>query len=797
MSSYTNNNNVIKKNNPEDSGINVRQLLQRLRRMWYVFLIFPLLTGALAWLYLRYQQPIYEVKSSILIKDEKNKQGISATDLISKEFGLSGTKKQLIDESKIMTSFNVMEAVVKDLKLDRTIYHRGTFVNRELYGNNAPLSIDTFLLKDTVKNFKANVDIIDDKQFVLTTPDDKKYTQTFGEAFMNEYGYFVINKRYNTTQSNEKAFTVVCKGTETTAREIIKTVDIVLPKKESNILEPTIKTTVPEKAKDILTKMVNIYNAFNLNDKRTVSQNTLDFIDKRLVSLTTELSGVELTVEEYKTKEGITADATSDINYLFSRMGEYDGELVKLEVQNSLLESIESILKKGELSFDLLPTNMELKSTSLQGQIADYNKLILERNRMAKVAGESNPELKSLTEDVKSIKNAIIGNIGRVKQENASLLSQTKAKNNQFKSSLGSTPRKERELTEIKRQQNIKQGLYLFLLQKQEETAISMVGAIADARIVDRPITSEKPVSKGKSIIYAMSIAAGLGLGLLFVILQGLFVNTIQSETDITAHTLVPIIAKIPHTKTNTNWVVQAGSHSPAAEMFRLLRSNLQFVLGPKAPQSKGQLILISSSNSGEGKSFITLNLGMSLAIANKRTVIIGLDLRRPKLNEDFPSLKGELGITNYLTSDIQANEIIKPSGKHKDLYFIPSGPLPPNPAELLMQPKLGKLLNYLKEHADYIIIDTPPVGLVSDAMSLKPYVDMTLLVVRQDFTKISQLNIIQEFHGGQKLPKPSIVFNSVKWSEEYGNYGYYGPAAIEASNGHKSPLQKLKKVFS
>jgi tyrosine-protein kinase Etk/Wzc len=799
MSNYTTQ-QQNRPNNTQEAGIDVSQLLRRAVRHWYLFLLLPTITAALAWAYLRYQVPVYEIKSTILIKDEKNKQGISATDLISKEFGLSGTKKMLVDESKIMTSFTVIEKVVRDLKLDRIVYHRGALKDMELYENDSPIVIDSFSLKDSTKSFKASLDILDKDKFTLTTSDGEKQTGIFGNGFNIKNGYFLINKNNKTHYPQEKTLRIVCKGTEATAKEIIRTINIVLPKKESNILEPTITSTKPEKAKDILQKMVDVYNEYNLSDKREVSQNTLAFIEERLLSLTNELSKVEQNVEEYKTREGITADGAPDIGYFFNRLGEYDGELVKLEVQNSVLQGLEAILRKNDPNFELLPSNLDLKGSNLQNQISDYNKLVLDRNRMSKVAGDNNPTLKTLTEDIISVKRSIIDNISRVKQENSNLLAQTRSKSKQFSTKLSSTPRKEKELTDIKRQQNIKEGLYLFLLQKQEETGISMASTVSDARIIDRPIVGDVPVSKKNSVIYLIAIFAGVAMALIYVLLKGLFINTIQSETDIKSKTTMPILAKIPFIKSRHNWVVQEGNHTIVAEMFNFLRSNIQFLLPKKGFQTKGQTILITSARSGEGKSFITSNLGMTLAIANNKTVIVGLDLRRPKLAAYFPESKGSKGISEYLTSELYPQEIIVQSERHPDLFYISSGVMPPNPAELLMKPKMGQLFAYLKDNFDYIIVNTPPVGIVSDAFSLKSYIDLTLFIARLEHTKRAQINKINQIYEEQKLPFSAIVLNGIRLddSNEDGYYGEYSAFRKSATNVKAKVLSVnwLKSLF-
>lgn len=769
-----------KKGQPTE-GIEISQITKMCRKAWYIFLLFPFLTLFAAWVYLRYHSPVYKVSSTILLKDIKNKQGISASDLIAKELG-QHDKQMLGDEIKILSSYTVLEQVAKELNLDRTVYKRGRIKNTELYGSDCPISIEGYSLKDSTMEFKALLDIKDAETFQLTFADDTKQDCPFGKRFSTRYGDFLIHKNATGSLSAETKFVMVCKSFEKTAKEISQTLDIEVPKKESNILEPTLKSRVPEKAKDILQKMVSVYNKINVSDRNEVSKNTLSFIENRLMSLTDELSGVEHHVEQYKTKEGITSDGNSDIGYFFNRLGEYDKELIKFEVQNSLLNSIEVILKKGDNSYELLPTNLELKSTGLQNQIGEYNKMVLERNRLLKIAGDSNPVLKSLTEDLKNLKTAIVGNISRVKDENNAFLVQTKSKNVQFTNKLVSTPRKERELTDIKRQQNIKEGLYLFLLQKKEETAITIASTLSDARVIVRPIVGETSPYSKKKVVYLIALLLGLLASTVYVIFRFLANNTVQSEEDITKKTDMPILGKIPFCKTKQNLVIETGTRTAMAEMFRLLRADLQFRLQEISPKlngrkDKGQVVMVTCTTSGEGKSFVSLNLGMSLALTNKKTVIIGLDLRRPKITEYLSIPLNTLGISDYLQSGLDANDIIMESGKHPDLFFIPSGQIPQNPAELIMNPQMGELITNLRDRFEYIIIDTPPIGLVSDALLLKPYIDMTLYIVRYDYTKIKQLDIIEKFYEGKKLTHPTILFNSVDWKdtvEHAPNNSYY-----------------------
>lgn len=748
-----------------NNGIDTAKILRLVRQYWYLYALSTATMLLLGWAFLNYQTPVYEIKSSILIKDDKTKQGISTADLLSKEFSLNANRKILTDETQIMTSYSILEEVAKDLKLDRSVYLPRFLSKIETYGEDCPIVIDSFKLTDVTKDFKASLEQLDDKSFQLTLDDGTKQVCSYGNTFSNTYGHFLIQKGTSLKYAKAKVLSIVCRSLENATKQTMKSVEIVLPKKESYIFEAVIKSSTPQKAKDILHKMVMVYNEQSLTDNSELSQSTLKFIEKRLSSLSGEMTGVEHKVESYKTKEGMTPDGTSDIGFLFNKLGEYDSELVKLGVQNDILSSLESVLVKDEVAFELLPTNLELKSSGLQNQITDYNKLVLERNRLARAAGDNNPNLKIIVEDLKNIRRAIIENISRVKQDNKTLLTQMESKNTQYTDKLSSSPRKERELLEIKRNQNIKEGLYLFLLQKQEEMGMSIVGVSANARVVDKPLVGDPPATTNQPFIYLFCTFLGLTLTSLSIGLKAINENTVQSEADISVQTGMPILAKIPFNTTKEDWVITTKSRTAVSEMFRLLRANLQFYLPKNNYENNGQVILVTSTISGEGKSFVTSNLAMSLAIADKKTVIIELDLRRPKMLDD--SMSNDIkDVTDYINYNIHPSEIIQASEKHENLFFISSRPTTDNPSELIMNPKMSELLMYLREQFDYIIIDTPPVGIVSDALFLTPYTDMTLYVVRFGYTEKAQLRIINEFYEAHKLSKPTILFNGLKWDD-------------------------------
>ncbi|MFK7946521.1 MAG: GumC family protein [Saprospiraceae bacterium] len=765
----------------EEDTIDIRKLLFTLRRGWYFFLIFPLIMGIAAYLYVKYTVPQYEVKGSILIKTES--QG---TDMLSQQLsGVGmGPSPQIVDEAKIIQSRSIMEEVVEDLKLQSKVYKDGRIKDTDLYGKS-PIVIDTFAINDTFilrkpskgsLTFKAK--ILNSNEYVLIK-NDIEYQGVFDSLITNKYGSFLF--RYNPNvnpNANDLKHEYVIKLSTTfnTVLKYKKKLELAYDN-ESSLVVLSMKDVVPQRSEDIINKVINVYNFAAVEDKNAMGKNTLEFIDERLYIITDELQGVERGVQAVKEKEGITVNPGSDLTFLYGEIGKYGQKLTDLEVEKQILSDLNEYLRQANNKYELVPFNL-VKNEALAQMVVNLNEAIQKRKRLLQSATVDNPNVVALDEEIANYRFQLRENIKNLLSDMDKAIRKIKSRSSDFEARLSKTPRKERELLEVKRQQYIKENLYLFLLEKREETAISLAATTDNARIIDSPALSQtKPIYPQKIPILAGALFFGLALAIGTIVLREFLIDTIQSENDIKEMTQVPILGAIAESKKDSRIVVTKSSRSAIAEMFRLLRTNLQFTLAGEPHKT----MLVTSSMSGEGKSFICINLAMSFALSGKKVVIIGLDLRKPKmasyLNDNVPNK----GISSYLINAATKDEIINQYEGNDNFYFIASGPIPPNPSELILNGRIEVLIEELKTEYDVIIIDTPPVGLVTDSLLLKSMVNASIYVTRFGVTKKGQLNFIDQLYKENRFNNPTIVLNSVKRGNNYGygygsgyGYGYY-----------------------
>ena len=695
-------------------------------RYWYLYILFTMLAFTGAWLYLRYTIPKYETKAILMIKDEnQNTGGGVSQESIIKDLGLLGGNKNIENEIQILKSRTMMEDVVRSLGIYAVFFAEGRVLNSELY-EDCPVRLDSLDLNKTAYGKTCIIREKDSRSFLF---EDGKIIETYAYSvpFTTTFGTLLMTKMDSLNFPENGSIILSISNPEEVAKGYAGRVSIKTVKEFSSVLELTLIDPEKKKSRDILNKLVEVYNRAEIEDKNRLSNNTLRFIEDRLISLTGDLKGVELDIEQYKTTRFIPLDVVESATRLGDEYMDLDKELARLDIQINILQSIEDYLKNQQNRFDLIPANLEVSNAAVSSLLNQFNTLLLERDRLLKSATSENPRAVILEEQLRSLKTAILQSIRENLQNLAMNRRQVEQKNRFANSRLKTAPKMQRELLEIARQQHIKESLYLYLLQKREETALSMAITTPNSRVIDPANTDALPVEPKKQLIYAMGLLLGIGIPALLIVLLDLLNDKIQSKEDIEKETAAPIIGGIGHSKSGKQIVVSKGSRSSIAEMFRLLRTNLQFI----AADSGNKTILITSASSGEGKTFVTANLGVSMALADKKTVLVGLDLRKPKLTKYITGHPETSGITNYLAGNINIEDIILPTELSSNLFYIPSGPVPPNPAELLMSKRLDALMEHLKSAFDTILIDTPPVGLVADALLLNKHIDSTLFVVR------------------------------------------------------------------
>lgn len=733
-------------------------------RYWYLYVFFIGSGLASAWLRIRYATPVYQQRSTLLIKDEYTKSSAVNEEAIFRDLGLIQGGPRLLNETQILKSRPIMTEVVRKLGLDVEYYVKGRVRVSEVYPVGA-LKAALYEVSENGYNVPFEITVLDARRFRLRRGETVS-EHAFGEILDLPEGKFIFTLA--TDNLSIKEFRVVFRRAEDAAAGYVGSLSINLTNNYSSVLEMTFKSPIPKKGVDILNTLVEVYNQATIEDKNRVGRNTIQFIDDRLKYLTRELADVESDLEQFKKTNEIPTEFSASVEDLLNQLSGTDQELARLEVQKSILEGLEAYLKDQLTLNEPAPVNLLPANPQVSGLVDRYNDLLLERSRLAVAVTPENPSLKNLNAQVDVFRQSILTTLRNIRQETDLIINKIRGQSQRFQSRIGAFPAKERGLIEIKRQQSIKESLFLYLLQKREETALSLAVAVPNSRVVDPALNSGIPISPNKRSVYLLSLLIGLLIPSGWIYFRHLLTNTVQSESDISTQAAVPLLGTIAYKKVDDPVVVQANSRSAMAEMFRLLRTNLQFLNAGKGNQA----VLITSSSSGEGKSFVTLNLGITLALADKKTVILELDLRKPKLIRYLTKLPAENGITHYLIGQLEAGQIVQQSNLHPNLYYVASGPIPPNPAELLLSDRLKTLLEQLRRDFDYILLDTPPVGMVADALLLGEQADCSLYVVRHGHTQKSTLSLIHELYTQKKLPRLAVVYNGVKSKGRYG-YGY------------------------
>lgn len=762
----------------DDFNLDIRYWLVKILNNWWLFLLFLAAAIGGGYAYLLQTPNLYETKNTILIKrTETGGGGISEESVIfAQDFGFTGGNKSVKNEIEILRSLTLMTGVVQKLRLNIEVFKVGSFINEELY-HQRPFQTDTFALSPGKKSVSFEIRILDEERFEIGVPDAENPEQRyFGIPFRNESGYFLIRRDSSyalSANAEENVFLLDIRDPESVALRYQSGLSIAQIGEWSSILELSLTDPVPDKAEEILNTLVEVYNDAEVNDENKVLGNTIKFIDERLRSLTAELDVVESGIERYQQQNEIATNGPGDLaGMIYGRLNNLEDELTQMEVNKQILESLESYLIEDNNAYELIPANLIAENPSLSAFVSQYNELVLDYDRMVTLLTPQNPQRIQTENRIAEIKRTILLTLQNVKKDMRIPMQSVERQIEDLKAEIRAVPRKKKDLVQIERQQAIKENLYLYLLQRREETALSEAITTPGTRVIDPARSSAIPVSPKRQQIYLFCFALGLLLPLSLVVLGDWLNDKVESEEGIKKETDIPLLGRIRKSKVYDKILVKQDSRSAIPEMFRLLRTNLQY-LNPNKGQ---QTILITSSQGGEGKTFITANLGATIALSRKKVILVGMDLRKPRLWKYMAAHENQSGVTNYLIGEAELEEIIVPSPNQPHLFFLPSGPVPPNPSELLLSERMESLFEYLKSNYDYVLIDSPPVGMVADALILNNYVDISLYVVRHKYTRFGMLRMLQNLYAEGKIKNPGIILNGLRNGSGYYGYGYgYG----------------------
>lgn len=752
-----------------EEKFDIKQLLYKARKYWYLFaLIFPA-AMALAYYYLKITPPKYQVEAKLLIKDDEN-SGQLNEEIIFSELGLGKKKKNLENEVLILTSSPMMQSVVETLKLNYRYFVKEGMKSIELYQNSPIVILDW---QPAYEGAAAYGEVIPNGRggYSYLIDEETSYNGEFGSVLNLPEGKLTLARNNSGVAMEGGQFYVLALSPNDMAWYFIESLKVEINGEESSTLSLTLKDVSPVRARDVLAGLIDEYNQKSVEDKNKAFENTIDLINERIQLIAEELSEAELDVEAYKRSNQLV-ELSSEGSLLMNELVTYNREAANQGVQLEILNSIQEFLENNKDKFDFVPTNITINNLTLTSQLETFNKTLADYAKMKNDLGALHPDLLLVEKQIQNLRKTIIENIQAMKGDLEISLNATQGLAGNLEGRLRSLPKRERELVEKERKKVVKENLYLYLLQKREESAISMAVTAPTGKLVEPAITPSNPVSPKGSQIWLIAFFLGLALPTGLVLLIETLNDKIMDEPTIEKATTVPLLGSIAMSRRRRHQVVKEKSTSIVAEMFRLLRANLHYL----TPAEDLKVLLVTSSFSGEGKSFISLNLGMTMALSGKRVLVLELDLRKPKQNVYMGIERAKVGIVDYLVeADMKPRDVIFNSGLHENLDVIVSGPKPPNPSELILSPRLRTLVDELREQYDFIILDSPPVGMVADALQLKDLPQATMYVTRAGVTRLPQLRIIEDIAQKNKLPKPFIVLNGLKLNQP-GSYGYgYG----------------------
>lgn len=776
-------------NEQDEEKINYQELLFRyiIHWPWFVASVLVCLIGA--WVYLHFQTPVYQVSASIMIKDDK--KGSGSTDLGNLGIGGVITSTQGIDnEIEVLRSKTILKEVVNNLELYITYYDEDEFPEKELY-QTSPVIVNLRaqeadkLPGSALLAMKLSPEGVLDVNLKVGLNEYNQRFEKLPAVLPTDAGTFGFALKDSLSggqmegHKGERHIRAVVSRPFGVAKGYQGALSIAPTSRTTSVAVVSLMNTNIQRARDFINKLMEMYNRNTNNDKNEVAEKTREFINERIKIIDEELGSTEDKLEAFKRNAGLT-DISSDAQLAVSGNAEYEKRRVDNGTQINLVRDLIKYINNPLNEYELLPGNIGLSDAGLTTQIGRYNELIIERKRLLRTSTESNPMIVNLDTSIRAMKSNVQAAINGTLQGLLIVKADLEREAGRFSRRISDAPGQERQYVSIARQQEIKAGLYLMLLQKREENAITLAATANNAKIIDEPVATGGPLSPKPNMIYMIALVLGVGMPVGVIFLIGLTKFKIEGRGDVEKLTRLPIVGDVPLTNEKAGSIaVFENQNTLMSETFRHIRTNLQFML-----ENDQKVILVTSTVSGEGKSFISSNLAISLSLLGKRVIIVGLDIRKPGLNKIFNIPRKEQGITQYLSNpEKNLMDFVQPSDVSKNLYILPGGIVPPNPTELLARDGLDKAIETLKKNFDYVILDTAPAGMVTDTLLVGRVADLSVYVCRADYSRKAEFTLINELAADNKLPNICTIINGLDLKKKkygyyygYGKYGkYYG----------------------
>ena len=738
---------------------------------WYWFVLCGAISIGVAVLLIQSKTRVYSTYATIVIRTNNNMSRSSLQADMMEMMGYQ-TSKIIGDEMQILASHTIMEQAVKALNL-QTEYRKkvgfrweGQYPNPDVLLSFAPDA------QDTIGVFVMELERTE-TDYVITLNYRGKETvihaDNISEPVPTPAGLFTMTE-VRALKSGDK-MRISRTSVKSRANALLGQLQCrTANKKESNVIVVAMQSDMPSQAYDVVMKVIELYNLDAVIDKNIMATNTANFINERLQIVEAELGEVETAVESYM-KENHLADMPQELRIALSNQTSYQRELAEVETQISLLNFLDEYLREPDNEQALIPSNLGVEDAALKKLIGDYNSLVLQQMRIARSATEQNPTYTQSVEEARILRQAILSSIDNIRRGLQIQKADFAKKDQELTSRLYKSPEKERKYVEIKRQQEIKEKLYIYLYQKREENALTLASTVMPAKVIDLPITTG-PISPRTKRIWIIALALGLGIPFVIIFLIDYLNDEVKDQREFQSIVKAPFLGHVLYMPSDKVVAVDSHNNSAQAELFRTIRTNLRYML----PDKKSPVLLVTSALNGEGKSYVAINIAASLALLKKKVIVVGLDIRKPTLSQylhiDF---KGEL--TSYLLDPaVSLDDMIIPSGAVENLDVMPSGAIPPNPGELIQSANIELLFNALRERYDYVVVDTAPLYLVSDTFHLDKYSDMTIFVTRANYISREMLPYIQDIYAEKKMHNMACILNASTGGKRgygYGRYGY------------------------
>lgn len=807
----------------EQSSFNFQTIYKAFILNWKWFILSILICVGIGFLYLRYTTPVYNTIAKLLIKDDDNSRrtgrgGLQALESMS-NLGIISNNYGIENEQEIITSTTVAEQTVRDLKLYVNYYLKGHVKNKLVY-KEQPVSVDMDFAHLEKLNAPVKLKITRDADnYVIKgtyyVPENEvafdgpyeieKTANRLPIIIHTKAGILTLTANGNYKLEDGESLIAILTSPRMAASKYVSSLSVEQTSKTSSVLNLQLKDQDISRSMDYLRQLVVCYNRQANEDKNEIAVRTEEFINERLAKINAELSSTDGALESYK-KRNRLMELKLDATTTSTNTSVYEQKLNEANTQISLISSLINFANRPGNKHQVLPSNVGLQDEASTSLINEYNKIALERNRLLRTASENSPVVVELTSQLDDMQTSIHQALLQAKKSITIQRDAIKMQLGQYSGEVTKAPEQERILTQIGRQQEVKSGLYLMLLQKREENSISLAATADKGKLIEMPQYAGKVSPKG-SIILLIAFVLGIAIPSLVLYIINFFRYRIEGHDDVASLTKLPIIADIvvasETAKTRADIVVHENENNQMEEIFRSMRTNIQFML------KEGQkVIMFTSSTSGEGKTFTAANLAVSFALLGKKVILISLDIRKPRLAEMFKINNRTNGITPLLTMSHPSWDDVKgqilSSEINGNLDLLPAGPIPPNPTELVSRPALGEILSLLKQNYDYVLIDTAPVGLVTDTLQIGKHADICIYMCRADYTPKANFGMINELAAENKLPNLCIAINGIDLSDKkygyyygygkygkYGKYGHYGKGRSYGSYGNYGDYSK------